>query len=165
MREVILPRIQNVAGTCKQITLLILYEVISRLCKIWKFWRQISVPKSSRAMSRVSVEFKTIIIELSSSIMGVSVLSDHVSLIGIPVCHIYASSCQCIMQPEGRVTHLTLNPSPCLLTWCPCCQVIFLYSILVPVSFGIFLICVCWSALMMFFAEIGPFLYVYVVWK
>jgi hypothetical protein len=58
----------------------------------------------SRAISRVNVELKTDVSEVSSVfIIWVDVVNNNMSLIFIPVGQISASSYQCVMQQESRV--------------------------------------------------------------
>jgi hypothetical protein len=66
--------------------------------------RLINALKSSRAISRVTVELKTNVSEIFSvSFIRVDVMNYRMSLIFTPVCEIDASSCSSIMELEGGV--------------------------------------------------------------
>jgi hypothetical protein len=71
--------------------------------KSLKLSRRMNVLKSSRATSRVDVELKTNVSEISTvSIIRTDVVNDRMSLIFTPVCEIDASSYWCIMAVGGR---------------------------------------------------------------
>jgi hypothetical protein len=85
------------------------------------------VLKFSWVIGCVNAELKTNILVISTSIIRVNAMNDHMLLIHIPVCQKNASSYWCTMQQEGGVK-----------LFC---------SMLFPMSSWDFPICVCWNAL------------------
>jgi hypothetical protein len=123
--KIIAPRTTFCCWTPTQVDPMHLPFSLDLACSGRFFFRQpdLMVLKSSRAISRVNVELKTNVTEISSvSIIRVDVVNDHMSLIFILVCQTMPLHIGVLCSRRAESNCVTDHPSdsnlsPCCLTW------------------------------------------------